>query len=96
MTKSARIVCADEYEARKLASFVSAKKDGTAIVDAIVLVQGVEIVLRLKDKTSHSILLGDGTSMRALESILKDVLEKAARIDKARCGGNVVEITTAD
>jgi len=55
--KTIKFECDDRYEAEKLASLVSIQKDDSVYVDDVAAVVGYEIVVKLKDRSSHAIQL---------------------------------------
>ena len=54
-----KIVCQDKYEAQKLASLIFAKEGKETYVTEILNVFDNEVVISIKDKSAHSILLKD-------------------------------------
>ncbi|HEU4606028.1 MAG TPA: hypothetical protein VFS46_07310 [Nitrososphaera sp.] len=85
--------CDDRYEAEKLASLVSVQKDDTAYVDGVAAVVGNEIVIKLKDKSSHAVLLKDRENVDRLNSLLLDVVKGKIKILSSDSSGSVAEIT---
>lgn len=85
--------CNDRYEAEKLASLVSVQKDDTVYVDGVAAVIGREIVIKLKDKSSHAILLKDKENVDRLQSFLLNVLNGKIKILSSNFSGSVAEIT---
>jgi len=85
--------CDDRYEAEKLASLVSVQKDDTAYVDGVAAVVGNEIVIKLKDKSSHAVLLKDRENVDRLKSLLLDVVKGKIKILSSDSSGSVAEIT---
>ncbi|HYY41047.1 MAG TPA: hypothetical protein VE692_07335, partial [Nitrososphaera sp.] len=57
--KTVKFECDDHYEAEKLAGLMSVQKDNTVWVSGVVAVLGNEIVLQLKDRSSHAVMLKD-------------------------------------
>jgi hypothetical protein len=88
-----RFQCDDRYEAEKLASLVSVQKDDTAYVDGVAAVIGREIVIKLKDKSSHAVLLKDKEAVDRLQSLLLNVLNGKTKILSSNFSGSVAEIT---
>lgn len=88
-----RFQCDDRYEAEKLASLVSVQKDDTAYVDGVAAVIGREIVIKLKDKSSHAVLLKDKEDVDRLQSLLLNVLNGKTKILSSNFSGSVAEIT---
>ncbi len=85
--------CEDRYEAEKLSSLVSVQKDNTVYVDGVTAVVGNEIVIKLKDKSSHAVLLKDEENVDRLRSLLLDVVEGKSKILSSDFSGSVTEIT---
>ncbi len=92
MTSSRRTIsCADGYEAEKLASLFSLQ-DRSISIEAVVAVHGPEIVLRLKDKSSHSVVLRDRDNARMLAIALHELFSDDARIEKVSRSHEIVEL----
>ena len=90
--KKQRFECEDGYEAEKLASLLSVQKDGTVWLAGIANVIGNEVVIQLKDKSSHAILLKDKPDAENLRKFLSDVVAGKVAIHSSRSSGEVVEI----
>lgn len=90
---SVKFQCDDRYEAEKLASLVSVQKDDTVYVDGVAAVIGREIVIKLKDKSSHAVLLKDKENVDRLQSLLLNVLNGKIKILSSNFSGSVAEIT---
>ena len=85
--KTHEFECEDEYEAEKLASLASVQKDGSVWLTAVVRVVGKEIVLQLKDKSSHAVVLRTDVEARRLGQLLSDVfIGKASLISGSSVG----------
>ena len=91
--KSLKFECDDLYEAEKLAGLVSVQKDDTVYVDGVAAVIGNEIVIKLKDKSSHAVLLKDKENVDRLQSLLQDVAKGKAKIHSSDFSGSTTEIT---
>jgi hypothetical protein len=91
--KTIKFECDDRYEAEKLAGLVSMQKDDTFYVDGIAAVIGNEIVIKLKDKSSHAVLLKDRENVNRLKSLLLDVIGGKTTIRSSYFAASVVEIT---
>jgi len=91
--KTVKFECDDRYEAEKLASLVSVQKDDTVYVDGVAAVVGNEIVIKLKDKSSHAVVLKDRENVDRLKSLLLDVVKGKIRIRSSDFAGSVAEIT---
>ena len=91
--KIMKFQCDDRYEAEKLASLVSVQKDDTVYVDGVAAVIGNEIVIKLKDKSSHAVLLKDRENVDRLKSLLLDIVNGKSKIRSSNSSGSVTEIT---
>ncbi len=88
--------CDDRYEAEKLASLITVQKDNTIWVSGIEAVVGHEIVLQLKDKSSHAVLLKDEQTVMRLKSFLTNLLGGQIKIQSSSYSGSIVEISILD
>lgn len=77
---SARIRCADRYEARKLASLIYNDADRETCVTRILNVVKNEVVISIKDGSAHSILLGDEAEAERFADFCQSVLERSHAI----------------
>jgi hypothetical protein len=91
--KTMKFQCDDRYEAEKLVSLVSVQKDDTVYVEGVATAVGNEIVIKLKDKSSHSVLLRDKENVARLESFLLDVVRGKIKILSSNFSGSVAEMT---
>jgi len=88
-----RIICEDNYEAQKLASLIYAKdKEENFIIGILAIIEN-ELIITLKDKSAHSILLRDKSEAESFADFIQSVLEKSNRITKTEVHENIVEIT---
>ncbi len=88
--------CDDRYEAEKLASLMSVQKDNTVWVSGVEAVVGNEIVIQLKDRSAHSVLLKDEETVLKLKSFLTDLLRGRIKIHSSNYIGSVTAITIID
>ena len=84
--------CDGRYEAEKLAALVSVQKDNTTYVDGVAAVIGTEIVIKLKDKSSHAVVLKDEENVARLDALLQDIVGGRAKITGSDFAGSVAEI----
>ena len=94
--KTVEFECEDRYEAEKLASLMSVQKDNTVWVSRVEAAIGNEIVIQLKDRSSHAVLLKDEQIVMRLKSFLTDLLGGQIKIQSSIYLGSVVRITIAD
>jgi hypothetical protein len=88
--------CDDRYEAEKLASLMSVQKDNTVWVSNIQAVIGNEIVIQLKDRSSHAVLLKDEETVDRLKSFVTEVIKGKIKIHSSDYLGSVANITIVD
>lgn len=88
--------CDGRYEAEKLAALVSVQKDGTVYVAGVTAVVGSEVVVKLKDKSSHAVVLKDRKTAERLEALLKNIAAGKSAVVSSDFTGPVAEIVTTD
>ncbi|MEX0764505.1 MAG: hypothetical protein WDZ43_05575 [Nitrosopumilaceae archaeon] len=88
-----RIFCEDKYEAQKLSGLIYTKEDRETFITGILEVIDNEMVVSLKDKSAHSILLKDKTEAESFADFIQSVIEKNHRITNTVVIENTVEIT---
>lgn len=93
MKKTLKFECDDHYEAEKLASLMSVQKDNTVWVLGVETAVGNEIVIQLKDRSSHAVLLKDEETVARLKSLMTDLMRGKIKIQSSECLGSVTEIT---
>jgi hypothetical protein len=94
--KTVKFECDDPYEAEKLASLMSVQKDNTVWVSNIQAVIGNEIVIQLKDRSSHAVLLKDEETVDRLKSFVTEVIKGKIKIHSSDYLGSVTGITIVD
>ncbi len=94
--KTLKFACDDRYEAEKLASLVSVQKDGTVYVAGVSAVVGNEVVVKLKDKSSHAVVMKDRENVKRLEELLRDVAAGKKTLVSSDFSGSTAEITLKD
>tara|TARA_B100001179_G_C18313967_1_gene285079 strand:- start:83 stop:367 length:285 start_codon:yes stop_codon:yes gene_type:complete len=87
------IFCQDKYEAQKLASLIFVKESKETYISEILNVIENEIVLLVKDKSAHSVILKDNNQVINFTDFIQSVIEKKHKIEDVRINDNVVEIT---
>ena len=88
-----RIICEDTYEAQKLSSLIYVKDNKETFVSGILEIIDNEIIVSLKDKSAHSILLKDKLEAESFADFIQPVVEKTSRITNTEVIENIVEIT---
>lgn len=76
------ILCEDKYEAQKLSGFIFSKDRKEQFISEILNVVDNEIVISLKDKSAHSVLLKDDQQVEAFVDFIQSVIEKEDKILK--------------
>jgi len=87
------IVCADHYEAQKLASLIYVKDDKEIFISGILDIIENEIVISLKDKSAHSVLFQDKEQADIFADYIQSVIENVHTIKDTKVVENIVEIT---
>ena len=87
-----RVSCDDKYEAQKLSSLVFIKDANETFITAILNIVGNELVVALKDKSAHSILLKDETQVEIFADFIQSVIDKEHKIVSTAIFGQDVEI----
>ncbi len=88
-----RIICEDAYEAQKLASLVYIKDNNETFIAGILEIIENELVISLKDKSAHSILLKDRKEAESFADFIQSVIENAHKLSDTTVIENMVEIT---
>ncbi len=88
-----KIICEDEYEAQKLASLIYIKDDKETFITGILEIIENELVISLKDKSAHSILLKDRSQAESFADFIQSVIENKNKLIGTAITGNTVEIT---
>jgi len=86
------ITCDDKYEAQKLASLIFIKDGKETYITGILNVVKNELVISLKDKSAHSILLKDEESVESFADFIQSVMDKEHMLISTEIFENVVEI----
>jgi len=88
-----KIKCLDKNEAEKLASMIFIKEGNETYVTGILNIIDNEIVVKLKDKSAHSILLKDNTQVEFFADFIQSVFENQHKIVNTSTSEDEVEIT---
>jgi len=86
------ITCDDKYEARKLASLIFIKDGKETYITGILNVIKNELVVSLKDKSAHSILLKDEESVESFADFIQSVIDKEHTLISTEIIENIVKI----
>lgn len=87
-----RITCEDKYEAQKLASLIYVHGSEETYVRAVLNAFGNELVLSLKDKSAHSVLLSDEKQVEIFMDFIQSVFDNEHRITSTETFDKEVEI----
>ena len=88
-----KVLCQDKYEAQKLASLIFVKESMETYITEILNVIENEIVLSVKDKSAHSVILKDNNQVVNFVDFIQSVVEKKHKIMDTLIIDNVVKIT---
>ena len=75
-----RVSCDDKYEAQKLASLIFIKEAKETFVTSVLNVIENELVVSLKDKSAHSVLMKDKEHVEIIVDFLQSIIDKEHRI----------------
>ena len=87
-----RIICQDKHEATKLASLIFIRDGNETFISSILNVYENEVVIGLKDKSAHSIVLKDTTQVEIFVDFIQSVLDKVNQITETKTITEIVEI----
>jgi uncharacterized protein YaaQ len=86
------ITCDDKYEATKLATLIFIKDGNETFITGILNVVKNELVISLKDKSAHSILLKDEEGVEKFADFIQSVIDKEHQLVSTNILENIVEI----
>ena len=87
------IFCQDKYESQKLAGLIFVKESMETCITEILNVIENEIVLSVKDKSAHSVILKDDNQVVNFVDFIQSIVEKKHKITDTQIIDNVVKIT---
>ena len=88
-----KVTCDDKYEAQKLASLIFIKDAKETFITSILNIVENELVVALKDKSAHSIILKDETHVEIFADFIQSVIDKEHKIISTVISEQDVEIT---
>jgi len=91
-----RFECEDKYEAEKLASLTGSAKDQSTYIRDILDVIENEIVVILKDRTCHCVLMKDNDTAKRLNRLLSDLVQGKKIISQSRYHDCTIEIVMSE
>ena len=86
------IHCRDKYEAQKLGSLIFVNETKETYIAEILNVIENEIILSIKDKSAHSVILKDNNQVLLFADFIQSVIEKKYKITSTKIAENSVEI----
>jgi hypothetical protein len=86
------IICDDKYEAQKLSALIFIKEGKETYITGIINIVKNEMVVSLKDKSAHSILLKDEENVEKFADFIQSIMDKEAKIVSTKILENVVEV----
>ena len=84
------ILCQDKYEAQKLANLIFVNDTKETYVTEILNVVENEVVLSIKDKSAHSVILVDNDQVLVFTDFIQSVIEKKQKIVQTETVGSSV------
>jgi hypothetical protein len=93
METTEKFECDDTYEAEKLSSLTSVQEDNSTYIHNIADVIENEIIIILKDKSCHSILMKDSSNAMKLKELLLQILQGKKTISESSFDHYVTKIT---
>jgi hypothetical protein len=87
-----RVSCDDKYEAQKISSLLFIKDANETFITAILNIVDNELVVALKDKSAHSVLLKDKMNVEMFADFIQSVIDKEHKIISTAIFGQDVEI----
>ena len=85
-------LCRDKYEAQKLANLIFVNDTKETYVTEILNVVENEVVLSIKDKSAHSVVLEDNDQALLFTDFIQSVIEKKQKIVQTEIVENSVKI----
>jgi hypothetical protein len=86
------IACDDEYEAQKLMSLIFIKEDKETYISGILNIIKNEIIISLKDKSAHSILLKDEENVEKFADFIQSVFDQEHDLVSTKMNKSTIEI----
>jgi hypothetical protein len=74
LDKVTRFECLDSYEAEKLGSMLVPDKDSVHFVIEVIKIVDNEVVLMLKDKSCHAVLMKDNINAVKLREFVRELI----------------------
>ena len=87
------IDCDDKYEAQKLASLIFIKEGKETYITSILNIIKNELVISLKDKSAHSVVLKDEKNVERFADFIQSVFENEHSLTSTTITEDRLEIT---
>jgi len=75
-----KLSCEDKYESQKLSSLIFIKDSDETYISKILNIIENEVVLEIKDKSAHSVLLKDKNQVEIFADFIQSVVDKEHKI----------------
>ena len=86
------ITCDDEYEAQKLMSLIFIKEDKETYITGILNIIKNEMIISLKDKSAHSVLLKDEENVEKFADFIQSVFDQEHDLVSTKMNKSTIEI----
>ncbi|HIH99465.1 MAG: hypothetical protein ABR53_07165 [Nitrosopumilus sp. BACL13 MAG-121220-bin23] len=86
------ITCDDEYEAQKLMSLIFIKEEKQTYIRSILNIIQNEVVISLKDRSAHSIVLKDEENVEKFADFIQSVIDKEHNLVSTKKIKSIIEI----
>lgn len=87
-----KLACEDKYESQKLSSLIFIKDSNETYIKKILNIVDNEVVVELKDKSAHSVLLKDDYQVEKFADFIQSVIEKEHKITSTSVIDQYIEI----
>ncbi|MGQ0606759.1 MAG: hypothetical protein ACT4OD_07430 [Candidatus Nitrosotenuis sp.] len=87
-----QVICQDKHEATKLASLIFIKDGKETFISSILNVYENEVVIALKDKSAHSVVLKDTHQVYIFVDFIQSVLDNVDKIIEIKTVAETIEI----
>ncbi len=91
-----QVSCEDKYECKKLASLIFIKDSNETYISKILNVIENEVVMELKDKSAHSVLLKDKNQVEIFVDFIQSVVEGNHKIISTEIFNHNIEIVKGE
>lgn len=92
MDKVTKFECLDSYETEKLGSMLLPDKDSVHFVIEVIKIVDNEIVLMLKDKSCHAVLMKDNINAVKLKEFVRELIFGAMVVNKTFGQENILNV----